>query len=50
MKMMTPEELYAHSPNLAFIKGYAQKLLDFVERKEKELSAGAKKSESKKAK
>lgn len=49
MKMMTPEELYAHSPNLAFIKGYATKLLEFVERKEQELAKGEKKSKSKKA-
>jgi len=50
MEMMTPEELYQHSPNLSFIKGYANKLLAFVERKEKELAEVDKKGKSKKTK
>lgn len=49
MKFATPDEFYRHCPNLAVIKGYATKLLKFVEEKEKELSKGEKKSESKKS-
>lgn len=50
MKMMTPEEFYTYCPNLAVMKGYATKVLDFVESKEKELAEGEKKSKSKEAK